>query len=46
MDCVVWPPGDHEYPTKPAGAVRVTLPPWQNVVGPEGVTTGVIVGQT
>ena len=29
-------PVDQRYVT-PAGAVRVTLPPWQNVVGPDAV---------
>jgi hypothetical protein len=39
MDCVV-APFDHRY-VKPAGAVSVTEPPAQNVVGPEGVIAGV-----
>ena len=38
IDCVV-APFDHEY-VKPAGAVSVTEPPLQNVVGPFAVITG------
>ena len=34
--CVV-APVDHAYDVMPAGAVRVTLPGLQNVVGPDGV---------
>ena len=34
------------YDEKPAGAVSVTLPPAQNVVGPEGVTVGAGSGLT
>ena len=38
IDCVNAPVDQvYEYP---AGAVRVTLPPWQNVVGPEAVICG------
>ena len=40
IDCVVAPPGDHKYAV-PAFAVRVTLPPVQNVVGPEAVIVAV-----
>jgi len=39
IDCDV-APFDHKY-VKPAGAVSVTLPPAQNVVGPFGVIVGV-----
>ena len=39
IDCVV-APFDHKYEAD-AGAVSVTLPPEQNVVGPDGVMTGV-----
>ena len=39
MDCVV-APVDQRY-VKPAGALRVTDPPSQNVVGPPAVTVGV-----
>lgn len=39
IDCVV-APFDHRYEAE-AGAVSVTLPPVQNVVGPDAVTTGV-----
>ena len=38
IDCVV-APFDHSH-DEPALAVRVTLPPWQNVVGPEAVIVG------
>jgi hypothetical protein len=38
-DCVV-APFDHRY-VKPAGAVSVTEPPAQNVVGPPAVMAGV-----
>jgi hypothetical protein len=40
MDCVV-APFDHAY-VYPMGAVSVTLPPAQNVVGPPAVTAGVV----
>ena len=36
IDCAV-APFDQRYELMPAGALSVTLPPWQNVVGPEGV---------
>lgn len=36
IDCVL-APFDQAYVVMPAGAVSVTLPPAQNVVGPEGV---------
>jgi hypothetical protein len=36
MVWLVWPPGDQRY-AAPALAVRVTLPPMQNVAGPPGV---------
>ena len=36
-------PFDHRYEAD-AGAVRVTLPPAQNVVGPDAVMTGVAGG--
>src|SRR5688500_18558785 len=36
IDCV-FAPLDQEYVVMPAGAVSVTLPPAQNVVGPDGV---------
>src|SRR6185436_1559121 len=39
IDCVV-APFDQRY-VNPAGAVNVTLPPWQNVVGPAAVIAGV-----
>ena len=44
IDCVV-APFDHRYDAAPAGAVRATLPPAQNVVGPLAVTTGLIAGE-
>ena len=40
MDCVVCPPGDQTFPLA-ALEVNVTLPPAQNVVGPEAVIFGV-----
>jgi hypothetical protein len=40
IDCVV-APFDHAY-VYPAGAVSVTLPPVQNVVGPPAVIVGVV----
>jgi hypothetical protein len=36
IDCA-WLPSLQVYPDIPAGAESVTLPPWQNVVGPFGV---------
>ena len=36
MLCAV-EPSDHKY-VYPAGALSVTLPPWQKVVGPDAVT--------
>ena len=38
-------PFDQTYETPP-DAVRRTVPPWQNVVGPFGVMTGVGAGLT
>ena len=38
IDCVV-APFDHEYEVIPAGADRMTLPPLQKLVGPDGVIT-------
>ena len=38
-------PFDHEY-DEPADAVRVTLPPWQNVVGPLALIEGAGSGLT
>ena len=46
IDGVVAPPGDHPYDANPDGAVSVTLPPEQNVVGPDAVTIGFGVGLT
>ena len=40
IDCVVSPLGLHRYEVA-ALDVSVTLPPWQNVVAPEGVIVGV-----
>ena len=39
MDCVV-APLDHTFPVA-ADEVKVTLPPWQNVVVPDAVMVGV-----
>ena len=39
MNCVVAPPGDHTFPVELLEN-KVTLPPWQKVVGPKGVITG------
>jgi hypothetical protein len=42
----VAPPGDQRYEEYPAPASSVTLPPWQNVVGPLGEIVGVGFGFT
>ena len=40
IDCVVWPPGVQTLPVAEL-EVKVTVPPWQKVVGPLGVIVGV-----